>query len=98
MPDSDIELRGGPGQRAAPACGSCRICGRTERAHKILGKPRGNGFPQAITRLHPVSCSKTTGTRTAQIAQNSPTDFPEEAYFQARNGLNLNNSRVSEFL
>src|SRR5450759_3031553 len=26
--------------RAARACGSCRTCGRTARAHKVLGEPQ----------------------------------------------------------
>jgi hypothetical protein len=40
-----------PSRRARRARGRCRPCGRTERAHKGLGKPPRTRFPTASTRI-----------------------------------------------
>ena len=42
--DCDVHFRD---RDPAEACGSCRTCGRSERAHKVLGKPHRARFPTA---------------------------------------------------
>src|SRR6185436_20439297 len=43
-------------ERDAVACGSCRSCGRKDRAHKLLGK-RQSAFSTARTGRHHLCCS-----------------------------------------
>src|SRR5262249_29017878 len=52
----------------APACGSCRTCGRTERVHRSLEKRTERAFPQLPHALS--SFSK--GTRALTAASTAP--------------------------
>src|SRR5574339_1057397 len=82
-------------RRDVTDCGSCRICGREERVHKLLGNAK-NVFPQLPQSflMHSPAPRECVMPRVQGVSRSGPTRTPWARAASRRVGKSLANSHT----